>query len=136
MRSSQSANISATHSVGQPESESGTVFESRGCLKACRTLSASGMARLPVPQPQSQTLTSTTPPSSASQLSTLSTVCAWPMRMSSCTCGLHGSGALDFEIWGTLEVLSLRVKIGSWRSWVQKDSWVESSVFTVPRLKA
>ena len=51
------------------------------------TRRASGMARLPVPQPQSQMEVPATPPSSSNQASTLSTVCAWPCRMSSCTCG-------------------------------------------------
>ena len=49
------------------------------------TLSAKGMAKLPVPQPASQTLT----PSrllSESQLNTLLTVSACPFLISNCTC--------------------------------------------------
>ena len=50
---------------------------------------ASWMDRLPVPQPASHTVwpayASPASASASSQPSTLSTVCAWPVLMSSCT---------------------------------------------------
>jgi hypothetical protein len=62
---------------------------------AALTRSASGMARLPVPQPASQTVVPCTLPSWSSQRSTFSTVCAWPLRMSSCTCAAPAPNARE-----------------------------------------
>lgn len=66
-------------------SASPTIFAEMSDAVTAAPRSATGMASEPVPQPQSHTLVPFTPPSPSSQPRTLSTVCAWPVRMSSCT---------------------------------------------------
>lgn len=64
-----------------------------GTAHTCRLTSACASVlyppalptHVPVPQPASHTVTPSKPPSSSTHFSTFSTVCAWPLRMSSCT---------------------------------------------------
>ena len=65
---------------------------------------ARGMARDPVPHPASHTVLPFTPPPSSSHASTLSSVSAWPSRMSRWTCTVQRRrvprGTVGAGVWG------------------------------------